>query len=153
MTAPEGWTVRVPGRCPPKGSARSFAIRRGGAFTGATVTVQGNAASLAEWAARCALEARTMGVPLAAGPWRCSCSFAFERPKAHRRAGGALRPDAPVAPTGRPDLDKLLRTVLDALTGIAWADDSQVVLLDGCKMYADAAGTEIRLRPLGEGAP
>jgi crossover junction endodeoxyribonuclease RusA len=39
------------------------------------------------------------------------------------------------APTTKPDLDKLARAVLDALTGVWYADDSQVVSLDLQKVY------------------
>lgn len=40
-------------------------------------------------------------------------------------------------PTVTPDLDKLSRAVLDALTGIAWEDDAQVVELHARKTYSD----------------
>jgi crossover junction endodeoxyribonuclease RusA len=36
----------------------------------------------------------------------------------------------------RPDLDKLTRGVLDALTGMAWHDDSEVAALHARKIYA-----------------
>lgn len=36
----------------------------------------------------------------------------------------------------RPDLDKLLRAVLDALTGVLWVDDSQVVEVFARKRWA-----------------
>lgn len=38
-------------------------------------------------------------------------------------------------PTTKPDLDKLTRAVLDALTGVAYKDDSQVCQLDVQKVY------------------
>ena len=38
--------------------------------------------------------------------------------------------------TVRPDVDKLLRAVNDALTGVLWKDDSQIVNLEGEKTYA-----------------
>ena len=38
-------------------------------------------------------------------------------------------------PTGKPDIDKLARAVLDALTGYAYDDDSQVVQLTLQKVY------------------
>lgn len=41
-------------------------------------------------------------------------------------------------PLGRPDVDKLARAALDGLTGIAFADDSQVVDLHVTKRYAAA---------------
>ena len=37
----------------------------------------------------------------------------------------------------RPDIDKLMRAVLDGITGIAIKDDSQVSQLCGSKEYAD----------------
>lgn len=42
-------------------------------------------------------------------------------------------------PIGRVgDLDKLLRAVGDALTGVYYADDSQIVDWSACKLYADS---------------
>ena len=38
-------------------------------------------------------------------------------------------------PTTKPDLDKLTRAVLDALTGVWYLDDAQVVALDVQKGY------------------
>ena len=49
-------------------------------------------------------------------------------------------------PTVKPDLDKLIRCVLDALTGIIFVDDSQVTELKALKQYNDsdyAPGVEI----------
>ena len=40
-----------------------------------------------------------------------------------------------VWPECRPDLNKLSRACLDALTGIVWRDDSQVVRLEAEKEY------------------
>jgi Holliday junction resolvase RusA-like endonuclease len=40
--------------------------------------------------------------------------------------------------TKKPDLDKLLRAAKDALTGIVWTDDSQVVHVVGRKNYCAA---------------
>ena len=38
--------------------------------------------------------------------------------------------------TKQPDIDKLLRALMDALTGIVWVDDSQVAFLTINKSYA-----------------
>jgi len=43
-----------------------------------------------------------------------------------------------VAHVRKPDLDKLLRSVGDALTGVLYRDDSQVVELHARKLYAPA---------------
>ena len=37
----------------------------------------------------------------------------------------------------RPDIDKLARAALDALSGVIWRDDSQVVELVASKSYAE----------------
>jgi Holliday junction resolvase RusA-like endonuclease len=40
-----------------------------------------------------------------------------------------------MAHTSRPDLDNLIKTVLDALNGIAYTDDKQIVRLGATKAY------------------
>lgn len=45
----------------------------------------------------------------------------------------------------RPDVDKLSRAVLDALTGIVYEDDAQVVELIACKQYGDRPGADITI--------
>lgn len=54
--------------------------------------------------------------------------------------------------TTRPDLDKLVRAVGDALTGILYEDDSQVVLVRARKQYALSTGARIEVlaRPVRE---
>ena len=42
----------------------------------------------------------------------------------------------PAFPAKRPDLDKLVRVVADALTGVLWQDDAQVTSLVAKKRYA-----------------
>ncbi len=58
-----------------------------------------------------------------------SLAFALPRPKSH----GKKRPPH----TKKPDVDKLGRWILDALTGVIWNDDAQVVRLELVKRYAD----------------
>lgn len=76
-------------------------------------------------------------VPDRRAPLAVSCVAVFPRPKAHFGKGGLLRPDMPVWHTTRPDLDKVLRALLDALTlsGAVWADDAQAVKAIGQKWY------------------
>ena len=50
-----------------------------------------------------------------------------------------------VKPMKKPDLDNLLKLVLDALNGYAYADDKQVVAVSGWKYYADEGYTNIRI--------
>lgn len=89
-----------------------------------------------EVAAR-ALEAMGGKEP-ALGPLRLTVWFHLPRPKSHYRTGkhaGELKADAPLWVTTKPDRTKLLRATEDALTGIVWRDDAQVVCGDAWKRY------------------
>lgn len=72
--------------------------------------------------------------------------FCLLRPKGHYRSGKnatLLAGSAPARHVSKPDLDKLVRSVKDALKGIAYADDSQVCDLTAKKHYVDRfTGTE-----------
>jgi Holliday junction resolvase RusA-like endonuclease len=88
------------------------------------------------------------------GPVAVELAFRFPRPQAHYGTGRnrrVLSPRAPIWPAGKPDLDKLARAVLDALTGLVWVDDAQVVDLGLRKRYADdeAVGLTASVTDLG----
>ena len=76
--------------------------------------------------------------------------FHFVRPKSHFTSKGALTKRAPMFPTARTvgDIEKLCRSVSDALTGVLFDDDSQVVELHARKLYSDSALTIITLERL-----
>lgn len=46
-------------------------------------------------------------------------------------------------PITRPDLDNLVKAVKDALTGVLWRDDSQVIELEAKKVYDNPPGVDI----------
>lgn len=83
-----------------------------------------------------------------AGPVRVSLAFRLPRPQGHHGARG-LRPSAPAYQTKKPDLDKLTRAALDALTGKAYVDDAQVVELLVLKTFAESTpGVDVRIEAL-----
>jgi Holliday junction resolvase RusA-like endonuclease len=86
----------------------------------------------------------TRGRPLLDGPLALAVTFVVPRPKSHYGARG-LRPSAPAYPTTRPDVTKLLRAVEDALTGIVWRDDAQVVEQHAWKRYGEPARCELHV--------
>ena len=76
------------------------------------------------------------------GPVSVTVDFYLPRPKSHYGTGrnaGALKPSAPAEHLTMPDLDKLTRAVGDALTRLAWRDDSQIVAWHAYKHYATSA--------------
>lgn len=48
-------------------------------------------------------------------------------------------------PFVRPDIDKLIRAVLDGLTGVAYEDDQQVTKITAIKEYGNTEGVLIRV--------
>ncbi len=74
------------------------------------------------------------------GPIKLDALFLYPRPKTHYgRKGGApyLKSTAPAWKTSAPDADKLLRSILDSLTGIAYSDDAQVAQVSGAKGFTE----------------
>jgi len=94
---------------------------------------QGSA--LAVWRSTVALSARFAGAKPVDGAIGIEIVFRVRRPKTVKRD----------YPTVAPDLDKYIRGVLDALTGIAYQDDSQVIDIKAEKVYSDTAGADIKL--------
>ena len=85
------------------------------------------------------------------GPLRVQFVFYKPRPKGHFGTGSkasTLKADAPEYPTGRPDCLKLARAVEDALTGVVWADDSQIVDEQLVKCYGEPARCAVMISEL-----
>lgn len=116
----------------PAGSKRAFTRKGGG--VGVEDTAENR---MKPW--RAALQAAAgdamSGHELLQGPLSLHVEFHLARPKGHYGARG-LRPSAPTHPTVKPDTTKLLRGLEDALTGIVWRDDAQIVTQHAEKRYA-----------------
>lgn len=116
---------------------------------------ESNAKSLKPWRASVADKAReafTYSSALIREPVILYVLFRYPRPKGHYRTGKnahVLRDDAPAFKDTAPDLDKLLRAVGDALTGVVISDDKLIVRVDASKVYAEFAGADITVRTLG----
>jgi len=137
----------VPGIPQPQGSTKSF--KRGGKV----ITTSDNA-KLRPWRDAVCWHAReaAAGRRQFAGPVIVSAVFWLPRPAGHFGSGrnaGQLRASAPSHPAVKPDLDKLLRGVLDALSEAGvWRDDAQVVGLgEVAKRYSDKPGACIAIEP------
>jgi len=77
------------------------------------------------------------------GPVCVDLAFYFERPKSHLNGSGSLRKGYSSSHIVKPDLDKLVRAILDSGTvGLVWRDDAQVVRLTATKNYVQESGAE-----------
>ena len=89
------------------------------------------------------------------GPVRVEVHVYFGRPKSHYRTGKRsheLKPTSPIYHAKKPDADNVLKAIKDALTGVAWRDDSQVADVRVIKYYAtqEPPKTVVRVMQLGE---
>jgi Holliday junction resolvase RusA-like endonuclease len=143
-------TFTVVGIAQPKGSTRMVPIRREiRSLRDVRVTSDNpqvktwqGAVAKAAWVAKQELEATARGT--LEGPVALQVEFYLYRPSGLPKSyhGPHLT---------KPDLDKLVRAVKDALTSVVWRDDSQVTCLIAGKAYAglgEEPRTVITVRPV-----
>lgn len=87
------------------------------------------------------------GRALLRGPLSVTFTFFKRRPKGHHGKRGLL-PSAPAFPTTRPDVTKLVRGTEDALTGVVWHDDAQIVAPRAVKQFGEPERVEIVVREI-----
>lgn len=142
-------TLWVPGIPKAKGSLRAFVVtdRRTGA---PQARVRNDNPATRPWAAAvsaAAMEARGYTAPITfLRDVGVGLQATFYLPRPQRVLSKRC-----LHPVVKPDLDKLLRAILDACTGILWTDDSQVVAVTAVKAYATATqppGVRMRVAPI-----
>ena len=140
MTDIPTWTLFIPGVPAPQGSKRHLG---GGVMVESSKRVRPWRTDIREAAIGLRDMRAADGLPpsiLSGQAVDVTLIFYMPRPKSHYRTGRRaheLRPDAPTWHTSRPDVDKLTRAVLDALSGVWWVDDSQVAMVTASKAYSD----------------
>lgn len=141
-TAPVVLTFTVHGTPAPAGSKRAF-------FRGGRAIVVDANKKARPWKDQVAQVAGDFmgGRPLLAGPLELRLCFYVKRPKAHMNAAGRAKPSAPWFPTTKPDVLKLARGVEDALSGVIYFDDAQIVTEVLEKRYGPEC-VEIEVREL-----
>lgn len=130
--SPSSLTLFIPGRPEPQGSK---SIGQYG-----QIYEQGSK-KLKPWRDAVRIYSRSAGVMLE-GAIDLYLDFRFMRPPSHLRASGKLRKSAPQMHVFKPDVDKLTRAVLDALTGEIFADDRQVVSVHASKFWTEDPNLE-----------
>lgn len=113
----------VPGRPVPKARPR---IGKGGRMYTPALTK-----AYERLVAAYCMAARGGREPLS-GPVRVEIDATYRLPKRGHREGDWH--------TGRPDLDNVVKAVLDGVNGVAFADDSQVCVLHASKYYGQRDG-------------
>ena len=138
-------TFTVWGVAQPKGSAKAFVPK--GWTRAVVVSDNPKNKGWQQLVAEAAGRARdAAGGALLEGPVRLRVAFYLPRPTS--------LPKRVTAHTKKPDLDKLVRSVKDGLTRVAWHDDAQVTQVKAIKAYAPAGTAPhavIAIEPAPEG--
>jgi Holliday junction resolvase RusA-like endonuclease len=123
----------VGGEPRPQGSKKAFVVK------GRAVMIDDNKPALKTWrdavanSARAALSVAEIFEP-AEGALAVAIEFVLARPKTVTRD----------LPSVQPDIDKLQRAVLDALTTASvWKDDGQVTTISARKIYGPTPGARV----------
>lgn len=90
------------------------------------------------------------GRPLLDGPLRATFIFYARRPNGHYKGSGGLsaKGKRTPLPVTRPDVLKLARGVEDALSGVVYRDDAQIVDETLLKRYGEPERVEITVEEL-----
>lgn len=136
-------TFTVFGIAQPKGSTRAFVPK--GWKRPIVTTDNPKSKGWQQLVAEAASRALNGTGVLFEGAIRLDVEFYLPRPKSlPRRTTDHLK---------KPDLDKLVRSSKDALTGVVWRDDAQVIDLHARKRYSDSGESPravITIEPLAD---
>ena len=115
----------------PQGSARGFVVKGRAIITSDNVGLRGWRGLVADIAQRHAPP------ELWHGPVSVSLEFWLPQPRSRPTTVGRGKKKRSVRiwPDRKPDLDKLVRAVIDSLTNVVFVDDSQVVRIYATKDY------------------
>lgn len=142
-------TFFVPGIPRPGGSKRAFVIP---GTNRACITE--DCKKSRDWRAAVGWAASERIKEPLAGPLEVRFSFLIPRPKGHYGSGknaGQVKASAPAHPAVKPDITKLIRSTEDAMKGIAWLDDNQVVFQLARKLYTSGQpGATIQITKMGK---
>lgn len=83
---------------------------------------------------------------LLTGPVALSIEFYFPIPKSISKKDKAKMQTGDIMHTKKPDIDNCIKSITDALNGFAYRDDSQVVLVQAYKLYADDPRVEVTIK-------
>ena len=138
-------SLLIPGPVLGKGRARS--TKAGHHYTPAAT--RANEASLSWYMAQA-----WGGKPLLDEALRLELVIHFEVPASWSKKRRALALAGEIIPTGKPDLDNVVKSIADSGNGIVWRDDALIAQLVVHRWYAEAPSLLVRVcRPLSRHDP
>jgi Holliday junction resolvase RusA-like endonuclease len=131
------YSFTIPGD--PRGKGRPKATAIGGrarVYTDLkTRSYEGQIANLADFAMN--------GAEPLSGPVHVNVRVLFKPVSSTSKKAREAMLAMEIMPAKRPDLDNVVKAVLDGMNGIAFKDDAQVCSMTAAKRYAATAGVEV----------
>lgn len=132
-------TLIIPGK--PMGKQRPRVLKSGFAYTPAK-TVNYETLVKEIFATECRLEKPSDK------PIRLEIRAYFQIPQSASKSKKELMRKNLIRPTQKPDMDNIIKIVADALNGLAYLDDKQIVSCNIEKFYSDAPRVEINIEEI-----
>lgn len=127
----------IPGEPVAKGTAR---VTRWGTYTPEKTVLYEN------WVKDCFIRAYGHGMELLEGPLKMNIVAYKSIPKSKSNKVKAAMAVGHIRPTNKPDSSNIAKAVEDALNGLAYKDDSQIVDQHINKYYAEIPRVEITIQ-------
>ena len=139
----------VPGA--PVGKGRPRAARRGASVV--MFTPEKTAGYEALVAAEASNAMRAEAGPLFTGPLEAVLEMRIPIPVSWSKAHKAAALAGTELPTSKPDIDNVVKAILDACNGVVFRDDAQVVMLVATKAFSDEPGVRVVIREVQNERP
>lgn len=134
----------IPGN--PQGKARVRTVHAKGktfSYTPEKTVLYENLIKISYWQAR----AR----PFPAGePIKIGITAFYPIPKSTSKKKKEEMMSGKILPTKKPDIDNVVKSIMDGLNGAAYRDDSQIVTLIAKKRYSDIPRVEVSVESMSE---
>jgi Holliday junction resolvase RusA-like endonuclease len=121
----------------PKGKARPRVLKSGIAYTPKETVAYENYVKL------CFRESKN---EMLDGMIEADIKAFFQIPKSASGKKAAQMRNGDIRPTKKPDIDNIVKAILDSLNGIAYKDDSMIVGATVEKYFSDKPRVEVELR-------
>lgn len=131
----------VPGQPVAKGRSRS--VRRGnkiGHYTPQATVSYENLVRMAAWE-------KMQGKQIISGPAKVDISLFFKIPQSWAKNKRLAALSGEIMPTIKPDCSNVLKAIEDALNGVVWDDDKQVIEVIVRKFYSENPRAVVMVEP------
>lgn len=86
------------------------------------------------------------------GPLAVIFSVTVQIPASWSKKRQSRAMDGIIGATKKPDIDNVVKALCDAMNGVAYKDDAQIIELTVTKHYGDTPGVHVRLYPVDKEA-